>query len=86
MLVVFYNCNILFYFAQCALIVKTSQDVDKGLVIDENFNAEVFVVETDKRLLFLTTIQKTTWSPTIKFRAIVTAEGRIYVIYFILNK
>jgi hypothetical protein len=67
----------IFSFKQCELIVKTSQESNSGFAIDELLNEEVFVIETNKNLLFLTTIPKTILSSTckIKFRAIVTAEG-----------
>ncbi|XP_060602432.1 uncharacterized protein LOC132755562 isoform X2 [Ruditapes philippinarum] len=60
--------------SECALIVKTSQESNSRFAIDELFNEEVFVIETNKNLLFLSTISKSILSPTIKFRAIVTAE------------
>ncbi|XP_060578363.1 uncharacterized protein LOC132735438 isoform X2 [Ruditapes philippinarum] len=62
--------------SECELIVKTSQESNSGFAIDELLNEEVFVIETNKNLLFLTTIPKTILSSTckIKFRAIVTAE------------
>jgi hypothetical protein len=61
---------------QCALIVRTSVEDDKGFTIDERLNNERFEIQTNKSLLFLTTNLKTLRSPTMKFRAIVTAEGR----------
>ncbi|XP_060587166.1 uncharacterized protein LOC132742717, partial [Ruditapes philippinarum] len=62
--------------SECALIVKTSQESNSIFAIDDLFNEEVFVIETNKNLLFLSTISKTILSPTIKFRAIVTAEDK----------
>jgi hypothetical protein len=48
---------------------------NKEFIIDDDFNGEVFVIETNTSLLILTTIVKKVWPPSIKFRAIITAEG-----------
>ncbi|XP_060575349.1 uncharacterized protein LOC132732846, partial [Ruditapes philippinarum] len=58
----------------CALVVKTSHIDNKQFIIDDDFNDEIFVIETNTSLLFLTTILKTVLQPVIKFRAIITAE------------
>jgi hypothetical protein len=47
-------------------------------IIDENFNEKVFVIETNTSLLFLTTTLTRTWPPSIRFQAIITAEGMHY--------
>ncbi|XP_060596617.1 uncharacterized protein LOC132750625 [Ruditapes philippinarum] len=61
--------------SECELIVKTSEDGNKGFSIDTRYNDNVFVLETDKNLLFLSAMpHTTTLTPRMKFRAIVTAE------------
>ncbi|XP_060608444.1 uncharacterized protein LOC132760482 [Ruditapes philippinarum] len=60
--------------SECELVVKTSQVDNNEFIIDENFNNEVFVIETNTSLLFLTTTLTRVWPPSIKFRAMITAE------------
>ncbi|XP_060600324.1 uncharacterized protein LOC132753807 [Ruditapes philippinarum] len=62
------------FLSECALVVKTSQMDNNEFIIDENFNNEVFVIETNTGLLFITTSLTRVWPPAIKFRAIITAE------------
>jgi hypothetical protein len=65
--------------------VKTSEDGNKGFRIDTRYNDNVFVLETDKNLLFLSAMpHTTTLTPRMKFRAIVTAEGKFNVLSYFL--
>ena len=73
-----------FFIIKSSLVVGTSQVGRKGFKIDNVYNGKVFVVETSKNLVFLTTVPTSLWSPTIKFRAIVTAEGIILYSKYIL--